>query len=143
MIRRMLRLAIRLGLLAGVGFALFKVVKEVNGVKIKNLKHLVETLRDSKDKYIAIVFDDKNSETIVFDRQEILKATDEILSDNSVRQQASEDIAPIWSKNGPIKPSDSIVYWRKSVGSRRARIVSTLSSVPMCPSASVCASVAS
>jgi S1-C subfamily serine protease len=84
----------------GKGYSnpLFKVIKEINGVKIKNLKHLVETLRDSKDKYISIVFDDKNSETIVFDRQEILRATDEILSDNSVRQQASEDIAPVWSK---------------------------------------------
>ncbi len=75
-----------------------KVVKDINGVKIKNLKHLVETLRDAKDKYINITFDDKASETIVFDRLETLKATDEILSDNSVRQQASEDIAPVWSK---------------------------------------------
>jgi len=84
----------------GKGYSnpLAKVVKEVNGVKLKNLKHLVETLRDAKDKYITLSFDDRNSETIVFDREEVLKATDEILSDNSVRQQASEDIAPIWSK---------------------------------------------
>jgi S1-C subfamily serine protease len=82
----------------GYGNPIAKVVKEINGIKIKNLKHLVETLRDSKEKYITITFDDKNSETIVFDRLETLKATDEILSDNSVRQQASEDIAPIWSK---------------------------------------------
>jgi S1-C subfamily serine protease len=82
----------------GYGNPIAKVVKEINGIKIKNLKHLVETLRDSKEKYITITFDDKNSETIVFDRLETLKATDEILSDNSVRQQASDDIAPIWSK---------------------------------------------
>ena len=84
----------------GKGYSnpLAKVIKEVNGVKIKNLRHLVETLRDSKDKYIKIVFDDKNSETIVFDRAEALKATDDILSDNSVRQQTSEDLAPVWSK---------------------------------------------
>ena len=82
----------------GYGNPIAKVVKEVNGLKIKNLKHLVETLRDSKEKYITITFDDRNSETLVFDRLETLKATDEILSDNSVRQQASDDIAPIWSK---------------------------------------------
>jgi S1-C subfamily serine protease len=75
-----------------------KIVKTVNGVKIKNLRHLVETLRDAKDKYIIIDFDDRASETIVFDRQEILQATEEILSDNSVRQQFSEDLAPIWTK---------------------------------------------
>ena len=75
-----------------------KVVREINGVKIKSLRQMVETLRDSKDKYIKIVFDDRNSETIVFDRLEVLKATDDILSDNSVRQQASDDLLSVWSK---------------------------------------------
>ena len=75
-----------------------KVIKAVNGTPIKNLRHLVETLRDLKDKFVTIDFDDKNSETIVFDRKEILDATEDILSDNSVRQQASEDLLPVWSK---------------------------------------------
>ena len=75
-----------------------KVVKSINGTRIKNLRHLVETLRDSKDRYIVIEFDDRASEAIVFDRKEVLQATEEILSDNSVRQQFSEDLAPIWSK---------------------------------------------
>ncbi|HEY2156836.1 MAG TPA: trypsin-like peptidase domain-containing protein, partial [Isosphaeraceae bacterium] len=75
-----------------------KVVKSVNGTRIKNIRHLVETLRDSKDKYIVVEFDDRASEAIVFDRKEVLQATEEILSDNSVRQQFSEDLAPIWSK---------------------------------------------
>ena len=75
-----------------------KVVKEVNGQPVKNLRHLVETLRDAKDKYVTIDFDDKNCETIVFDRREILQATEEILQDNSVRQQYSEDLAPAWVK---------------------------------------------
>ena len=82
----------------GYGNPIAKVVKELNGQKVKNLKQLVETLRDSKEKYITITFDDRNSETMVLDRLETLKATDEILSDNSVRQQASEDILPVWSK---------------------------------------------
>ncbi len=75
-----------------------KVVRAVNGARIKNLRHLVETLRDSEEKFITIDFDDKNSETVVFDRKEILAATEEILSDNSVRQQFSEDLALAWSK---------------------------------------------
>jgi hypothetical protein len=75
-----------------------KVVKEVNGIPIRNLKHLVETLRDSHEKFITISFDDRNSETLVFDRQEIVRATDEILTDNGVRQQCSEDLAPVWVK---------------------------------------------
>ena len=73
-----------------------KVVKEVNGTRIKNLRHLVETLRDCKEKYITISFDDRASESIVFNRQEVLDATDEILTDNGVRQQASDDLRAVW-----------------------------------------------
>jgi hypothetical protein len=75
-----------------------KVVKEIGGVKVKNLKHLVELLRDTKAKYTTISFDDKFSETIVFDHQEALRATDEILSDNGIRQQASDDLLAVWKK---------------------------------------------
>jgi hypothetical protein len=32
----------------------------------------------------------------VFNRQEVLDATDEILNDNGVRQQASDDLRAIW-----------------------------------------------
>ncbi len=75
-----------------------KVIKEVNGVKVKNLRHFVELLRDSKAKYTSISFDDRFSEAIVFDHQEALKATDEILSDNGIRQQGSDDLMAIWKK---------------------------------------------
>ncbi len=75
-----------------------KIVKEINGVPVKNLKHMVELLRDSKEKFTTILFDDKMSETIVFNHQEALKATEDILSDNGVRQQASEDLIPVWTK---------------------------------------------
>jgi S1-C subfamily serine protease len=75
-----------------------KVVKELNGVPIKNLRHFVEVLRDSKEKYTTIRFDDKFSETIVFDHQAALKATDEILSDNGIREQASSDLEAVWTK---------------------------------------------
>jgi PDZ domain len=75
-----------------------KIVKEVNGVRIKNLRHFVEVLRDSKEKFTTIQFNDKFSETIVFNHQDALKITDEILSDNGIREQASEDLTAVWSK---------------------------------------------
>jgi S1-C subfamily serine protease len=75
-----------------------KVVKEVNGVPVKNLRHLVEILRDSKQKFTTIRFDDKFSETIVFDHQEALRATDDVLSDNGIRQQSSDDLTSVWTK---------------------------------------------
>jgi S1-C subfamily serine protease len=75
-----------------------KVVKEVNGVKVKNLRHFVELLRDTKEKYTTIAFADRYSETMVFDHQQILKATDDVLSDNGIRQQASDDLLAVWKK---------------------------------------------
>jgi hypothetical protein len=75
-----------------------KIVKEVNGVRVKNLRHFVEILRDSKQKFTTISFDDRLSETIVFDHAQALKATDEILLDNGIREQASEDLQAVWTK---------------------------------------------
>ncbi len=73
-----------------------KVVRDVNGVKIKGLRHLVETLRDLKDEYVVIEFDDRASETLVFKRKEIMAATDDILTDNGVRRPYSDDLAKVW-----------------------------------------------
>ncbi len=42
----------------------------MNGIRIKNLRHFVEVLRDSKEKFTRISFDDKACETMVFDHQE-------------------------------------------------------------------------
>ena len=75
----------------------FKVVKEINGIRVKNLRHMVELLRDSKEKYTTITFDDRVSETIVFDHKEALGATEEILSDNGIRELASDDLLAVWA----------------------------------------------
>jgi S1-C subfamily serine protease len=75
-----------------------KVVSQVNGVKVKNMRHFIETLRDCQDKFIILEFDDRGSETIVFNREQVMKATDDILTDNGVRQVASDDLKEIWEK---------------------------------------------
>jgi len=77
-----------------------KVVKEVNGVKVKNIRHLVELLRDTKEKYTTIGFDDRASETIVFDHKQALAATEDVLSDNGIRQRASDDLTAVWEGKG-------------------------------------------
>jgi S1-C subfamily serine protease len=75
----------------------YQVVKSVNGIHIKNLNHLVEVLRDSKDEFITIEFDYKGGETLVFPRKELLASTDEILTDNGVRSQGSPDTLAVWN----------------------------------------------
>jgi len=74
----------------------FPCVAKVNGVKIKNLKHLIETLRDCKDEFVTFEWTDQHVENIVFKRTEIVAATDEILDDNGIRSRSSTDLADIW-----------------------------------------------
>jgi len=82
----------------GYDNATASVVETVNGIKIKNLRHLVEVLRDSKDEFIRIQFVGRNHEDLVFRRTELVAATDEILSDNGVRSQGSPDLMKVYSK---------------------------------------------
>ncbi len=75
----------------------FQVVKSINKVPVKNLAHLVELLRDSRDDFICIEFNNRYGETMVFPRAQMLAATDEILSDNGIRSQGSPDTMAIWN----------------------------------------------
>jgi hypothetical protein len=76
------------------------VVQEVNGVKIKNLRHLVETLRDCTDEYLVFHFADEGSEVLVFDRKEMSKATAEVLEDNGIApsRRGSADMLKTWNE---------------------------------------------
>jgi S1-C subfamily serine protease len=74
-----------------------QVVKTINGVHVANLAHLVEFLRDSKEEFINIEFDNRYGETVVFPRKELLASTDDILNDNGIRSQGSSDTMAIWS----------------------------------------------
>jgi S1-C subfamily serine protease len=78
-----------------------QVVKSVNGAAIKNLGHLVEVLRDCRDDLITIEFDNLGGETLVFPRAEMVAATDDILTDNGVRNQGTPDTMAIWNATKP------------------------------------------
>ncbi len=86
----------------GYSQAQSSVVEKVNGIPIKNLKHLVATLRDLKDEFVVFDFAGRKFETMVFPRQEMVSATEEILSDNGVRAQGSPDTLAVW--NGTAAP---------------------------------------
>ena len=62
----------------------YHVVASINGTAVRNLRHLVELLRDARTDYITIRFVDRNKEAIVLPRKETLAATEQILSDNGV-----------------------------------------------------------
>jgi S1-C subfamily serine protease len=74
-----------------------RVVDSVNGTKVKNLRHLVELLRDLDAEFVEFRFAGvRGVETIVFRRTEALAATEEVLSDNGIRRECSDDLAPVW-----------------------------------------------
>jgi S1-C subfamily serine protease len=73
-----------------------RVLRSVNGTKIKNLRHLVEVLRDGNSDYLNFDFDGMNGETLVFRRKDMLGATDDILTDNGVRAQATPELLSVW-----------------------------------------------
>lgn len=73
-----------------------QVVKSVNGIAIKNLAHLVTVLRDCRDEYVTFEFYGRNVEALVFPRQAMVTATEEILNDNGIRSQGTPDVMAIW-----------------------------------------------
>lgn len=84
-------------LVKGYGQAGAHVVRSVNGVMIRNLAHLVELLRDSKDEFLIFEFVGREMEKLVFNRSEMVAATEEILTDNGVRTQATPGLLEIWN----------------------------------------------
>jgi S1-C subfamily serine protease len=77
-----------------------QVVQEVNGVRVRNLKHLVEILRDSRDEYLTFRFAEQGAEVLIFRRAEMEQATEEILDDNGISpvRRGSPDVLRVWQQ---------------------------------------------
>ena len=74
-----------------------RVVRAVNGIPIRNLRHLVEVLRDSKAEFTVVEFEGREIESLVFSHREALAATEEILTDNGIRSQGTPDTLAVWN----------------------------------------------
>jgi S1-C subfamily serine protease len=73
----------------------FSVVTHINGTAVRNLAHVVELIRDAKGEFLTLDVAG-NSPALVFRREEIIKATEDILADEGVRRQCSEDLEKVW-----------------------------------------------
>ena len=83
-------------ILSGYQRGHFKVVAEINGVPVRNLKHMVELLRDARGEFVEFGFHTLHPERIVFRREEALRATEEVLSRSGIREQCSADLREVW-----------------------------------------------
>jgi S1-C subfamily serine protease len=79
------------------------VVYSINGTHVRSLEHLVAVLRDLKDPFVTIEFDQKGNESLVFSRAAMLAATDDILTDNGVRAQGSPQVMAVWQEKAAGK----------------------------------------
>jgi S1-C subfamily serine protease len=77
-----------------------QVVREVNGVPVKNLVHLVEVIRDSQEKWLRFRFAEEHSEVLVFDREEMNRVTEEIMEEQGVApsRRGSPEVLAVWKK---------------------------------------------
>ena len=75
----------------------YRVVKKFNDIEVRNLKHLVELMRDSQQEYFVFEFVGEIYETYVFDREEFLAATEEVLDDNGIRRQGTPELLKIFN----------------------------------------------
>jgi S1-C subfamily serine protease len=72
------------------------VVKDVDGVPIKNLRQLVEVLRDGKDEYVTIRFHSEFCETLVFPRKAMETSTADLMAENGIPRRGSEEALLVW-----------------------------------------------
>ena len=79
------------------------VVKTINGVAVKNLRHAVELLRDAKGEFITIDFDRRGGEAIVFSRKELDAATEDLLTDSGIRSQGTPELMKVWNTRGAAR----------------------------------------
>jgi len=87
----------------GYGSRSGDVVRSINNVPVRNLKHLVALLRDLKDEYVVLKFDRNGGETLIFRRTEVVARTESILDDNGVRSQGSPELMAIWQGKSPAR----------------------------------------
>jgi S1-C subfamily serine protease len=83
----------------GYSNAAGSVVYSINGKRVSSLNQLVATLRDLKDEFVTLEFDQRSGESLVFPRAAMVTATEEILTDNGVRAQGSPDTLAVWQAN--------------------------------------------
>ncbi len=72
------------------------VIAKVNEEPVKNLAHFVELIRDADGKFLEIEFAG-HTETLVFDREELLTANELILESEGIRYQFSPRLREIWN----------------------------------------------
>ena len=79
----------------GYGGATFGVVQEVNDQPVTNLRQMIGLLREASGEFVVFRLAGQET-TYAFRRDEIEEASEEILTDEGIRYQASEGLRDAW-----------------------------------------------
>jgi S1-C subfamily serine protease len=80
----------------GYGSPQGAVVKTIDGQAVRNLRHAVELLRDARGEFVAVDFERRDGEALVFARKELEAATEELLTDSGIRSQGTPELMKVW-----------------------------------------------
>jgi S1-C subfamily serine protease len=83
-------------LVRGYSDAFGLVAKDIDGVPVKNLRHLVQLLRDGVGEFLTIRFHGELSETMVFRRKAIEDATPGLMAEHGIPSRGSEELMQVW-----------------------------------------------
>jgi S1-C subfamily serine protease len=73
----------------------FGVIGAVNGIKVKNLRHLAQLLHDNHEEFIRFEMCDR-SESLVFRTEDLKRSTEEVLAEEGIRYQASPKLRDLF-----------------------------------------------
>jgi S1-C subfamily serine protease len=74
-----------------------QVVADVDGIKIKSLRHLVEVLHDGRGEFLTVRFAGDFSETLVFRRKSMEDVTAELMAENGIPRRGSDELMAVWT----------------------------------------------
>jgi S1-C subfamily serine protease len=81
----------------GYDISPLSIVTHVNDKPVRNLRHLIEMLKESREKdFVVIRFDDDREERVVLNPKEAEKLGPEILRNNNIPSPFSEDLKGLW-----------------------------------------------
>ncbi|HOW70795.1 MAG TPA: trypsin-like peptidase domain-containing protein [Phycisphaerae bacterium] len=80
----------------GYGITPVSVLTHVNDQKVRNLKHLIQLIKDNKEEYIVFRFENENEEKIVLKPKDVAKFQPEILRNNNIPSACSDDLKALW-----------------------------------------------
>jgi hypothetical protein len=85
----------------------YSVVIAINDIPVRNLRHLVEIVRDLRAPHITFKFARSGGfahESMVFSRDELMAATGKILEENGIRYPFSPDLRAVWQTTAGAAP---------------------------------------